>query len=146
MVVAIEAAAFASLRATRTTLLPFVRKGYWWVRVWDFPRIQIAVLGLVDLAGLLALGPAGGLQAARPLEGLFGLRGPPQFLKGQPVIVMDAGPIGISSGGFCQALLRLAQAFLVFRQQEPQQVTGFPGFGHGVYGPAQPLSRVPLAA
>ena len=46
-----------------TTVLPFVRKGYWWVRVWDFPRVQIAVIGLVDLAALLVLGPLGALQA-----------------------------------------------------------------------------------
>jgi endonuclease/exonuclease/phosphatase (EEP) superfamily protein YafD len=47
-----------------TTVLPFVRKGYWWVRVWDFPCIQIAAIGLLDLAALLVVGPLGALQAA----------------------------------------------------------------------------------
>ena len=45
-----------------TTVLPFVRKGYWWVRIWDFPRVQIAAVGLLDLAGLLLVGPFGALQ------------------------------------------------------------------------------------
>lgn len=39
------------------TLLPFIRRGWWWVRVCDFPRLQLFVLGLAALAALLALGP-----------------------------------------------------------------------------------------
>lgn len=71
------------------TLLPFLRTGEWWVRVWDFPRLQIgvglvAVLGLSlwalrhpgegwwgygtgTLAFLAALGLAAGYQGARML-------------------------------------------------------------------------------
>jgi endonuclease/exonuclease/phosphatase (EEP) superfamily protein YafD len=33
-----------------TTLLPIWRTTRWWVRVWDFPRFQIAVLGIVLVA------------------------------------------------------------------------------------------------
>ena len=32
------------------TVLPFVRAPYWWVRMFDFPRAQIAALGLLVLA------------------------------------------------------------------------------------------------
>ena len=40
-----------------TTVLPFVRKGYWWVRVWDFPRLQIAATGIFALLGFLVWPP-----------------------------------------------------------------------------------------
>jgi endonuclease/exonuclease/phosphatase (EEP) superfamily protein YafD len=39
------------------TVLPFIRIGWWWVRVCDFPRLQLFVLGLAVLAALLTLGP-----------------------------------------------------------------------------------------
>ena len=39
------------------TVLPFIRRGWWWVRVCDFPRLQLFVLGLAVLAALVALGP-----------------------------------------------------------------------------------------
>jgi endonuclease/exonuclease/phosphatase (EEP) superfamily protein YafD len=42
------------------TVLPFIRRGWWWVRVCDFPRLQLFVVGLADLAALLALGPESG--------------------------------------------------------------------------------------
>jgi endonuclease/exonuclease/phosphatase (EEP) superfamily protein YafD len=35
------------------TCLPFVRSGYWWIRVWDFPRLQIALLSVVVIATFL---------------------------------------------------------------------------------------------
>jgi len=38
------------------TLLPLLRARTWWVRIWDFPRQQIAVLGLAAGLGLVALG------------------------------------------------------------------------------------------
>ena len=40
-----------------TTALPFIRKGYWWVRIWDFPRLQIAAVGLLTAAGYTLLMP-----------------------------------------------------------------------------------------
>ncbi len=39
------------------TLLPLVRSGAWWIRIWDYPRLQLAVL-LAATAGA-----AGGLAA-----------------------------------------------------------------------------------
>jgi hypothetical protein len=42
------------------TVLPLIRRGWWWVRVCDFPRLQLFVVGLADLAALLALGPESG--------------------------------------------------------------------------------------
>ena len=39
------------------TVLPFIRRGWWWVRVCDFPRLQLFVLGLAVLATVVALGP-----------------------------------------------------------------------------------------
>ncbi len=47
------------------TVLPHIRMGWWWVRVWDFPRLQIAATGLAVLAILLVRWPdsAGGWLA-----------------------------------------------------------------------------------
>jgi len=36
------------------TVLPLVRRPYWWVRMFDFPRAQIAVIGVVVLALMVA--------------------------------------------------------------------------------------------
>ena len=41
-----------------TTVLPLIRTGYWWVRLCDFPRLQIACAGVAVLIGYAALGPA----------------------------------------------------------------------------------------
>lgn len=39
-----------------TTALPMIRRGWWWVRIWDFPRTQNAIIGpAVLLTGLLTL-------------------------------------------------------------------------------------------
>lgn len=40
------------LFAIATTLLPLWRKEAWWVRVWDFPRLQIAALAAVSGLGI----------------------------------------------------------------------------------------------
>ena len=34
------------------TLLPFIKREAWWIRVFDFPRTQITVAGLLCIAGL----------------------------------------------------------------------------------------------
>jgi endonuclease/exonuclease/phosphatase (EEP) superfamily protein YafD len=40
------------------TILPLIRREAWWIRVFDFPRNQIAVLGVASAAGLgLTWGP-----------------------------------------------------------------------------------------
>ena len=45
------------------TLLPLVRKEAWWIRIFDFPRIQIAVIGVVVLlADLACVGDADGVR------------------------------------------------------------------------------------
>jgi endonuclease/exonuclease/phosphatase (EEP) superfamily protein YafD len=36
------------------TVLPFIRTDEWWVRIFDFPRLQILFLGLIALAVLVA--------------------------------------------------------------------------------------------
>ncbi|MEM1271205.1 MAG: endonuclease/exonuclease/phosphatase family protein [Bacteroidota bacterium] len=47
------------------TVVPFWKGGTWWVRVCDFPRVQIVVAQILCLAGLLALGEGqGALQQA----------------------------------------------------------------------------------
>src|SRR5918992_474595 len=33
------------------TVLPFVRSKAWWVRIWDFPRFQLAVAGALAFVG-----------------------------------------------------------------------------------------------
>src|SRR5687768_3030357 len=33
------------------TILPFLPWKVWWVRIWDFPRFQLAVVGAVALLG-----------------------------------------------------------------------------------------------
>jgi endonuclease/exonuclease/phosphatase (EEP) superfamily protein YafD len=48
------------------TVLPVVRKPYWWIRSFDFPRLQIAALALGALAALAAVSRARGPE---PLDG-----------------------------------------------------------------------------
>src|SRR5688572_9170611 len=38
---------------TIVTALPFLRSKAWWVRIWDFPRFQLVVVGVLALAGAL---------------------------------------------------------------------------------------------
>lgn len=50
-----------------TTLLPLWRHEAWWVRIWDFPRLQLASLGLALLAATpLVLEPGSGIAWALP--------------------------------------------------------------------------------
>ena len=48
------------------TVLPFLRAPFWWIRMWDFPRVQLtfAMLGLLALYGIVNLG----LTQAKPYE------------------------------------------------------------------------------
>ncbi len=46
--------------ALLATLLPLLRQTAWWVRVFDFPRLQIAAGLAAGLAGALVLGPLPG--------------------------------------------------------------------------------------
>lgn len=39
------------------TILPLLPSHAWWVRAWDFPRVQILILGLAVLAALPLVGP-----------------------------------------------------------------------------------------
>ena len=40
--------------AVITTALPLIKSDRWWIRIWDFPRLQICVLLAISLAGLIA--------------------------------------------------------------------------------------------
>ena len=42
------------------TVLPLFETDEWWVRLWDYPRLQIGVLLLVSLAGMAFVGPRKG--------------------------------------------------------------------------------------
>ena len=42
------------------TVLPLFETDEWWVRLWDYPRLQIAAVIVIALAGLLAAGPRRG--------------------------------------------------------------------------------------
>jgi endonuclease/exonuclease/phosphatase (EEP) superfamily protein YafD len=39
-----------------TTALPFLPFKAWWIRIWDFPRLQLAILGLLAIAIMLIQG------------------------------------------------------------------------------------------
>ncbi len=49
------ALALLSLALICATLLPLLRSDAWWIRIFDFPRIQFAVLIVLTLAGYVAL-------------------------------------------------------------------------------------------
>ncbi len=53
------------------TALSLVRGGFWWARLFDFPRLQTAALGLVVLIALLADAPTSTAELA--LVGVVGL-------------------------------------------------------------------------
>lgn len=40
-----------------TTALSLSRSKVWWIRIWDFPRVQVATLGIIGLALWIATGP-----------------------------------------------------------------------------------------
>lgn len=46
-----------SLLLIGITLLPLIKSGRWWIRIWDFPRQQLSILLAVALAAQLAMGP-----------------------------------------------------------------------------------------
>ena len=51
------------LAAIAATLLPFSRSSVWWIRFFDFPRAQIAVIGAVALAADLTFSTQAGPTA-----------------------------------------------------------------------------------
>jgi endonuclease/exonuclease/phosphatase (EEP) superfamily protein YafD len=53
----------AALATIAFTVLPFVRSGAWWIRIFDFPRIQIALVSVLILAADLAVRTNVGLSA-----------------------------------------------------------------------------------
>ncbi len=54
----------ATLLISAFTLLPLIRTDAWWIRVFDFPRVQIAAVGFAVLAGWLAMPPSSWRLAA----------------------------------------------------------------------------------
>jgi hypothetical protein len=64
-------AVILSMIALLPTLLPLSSVDWWWVRIWDFPRLQLAVLYLL---GLGPLWMAAGKSWERPgLAGVLAL-------------------------------------------------------------------------
>jgi len=56
------------------TALPFIRSDAWWIRGFDFPRIQIAILIALTLAGYAAIRMSGTLRTwEHVVAGLAGL-------------------------------------------------------------------------
>ncbi len=55
------------------TVLPLVRKPYWWIRSFDFPRAQIAALAAATLAALVAVVLTTGLEGSLDTAALIGL-------------------------------------------------------------------------
>jgi endonuclease/exonuclease/phosphatase (EEP) superfamily protein YafD len=53
----------AALAPIVATLLPFFRSGAWWIRIFDFPRIQIAIIGALILVADVVLRRDAGLSA-----------------------------------------------------------------------------------
>ena len=51
-----------ALAPITATLLPLVRSGAWWIRFFDLPRVQIAIIGTLILAADLALRRDAGLS------------------------------------------------------------------------------------
>jgi len=50
-----------ALIALVTTVLPMIPLTAWWIRVWDFPRAQLAVLLAAAIAGFVSLRPYGNI-------------------------------------------------------------------------------------
>jgi endonuclease/exonuclease/phosphatase (EEP) superfamily protein YafD len=74
------------------TALPVIETNEWWVRLWDYPRVQIAGLLAIALAGLAAAGPCRGrvfwIATAAGLAALaWQLAQVARYLPGWPVEV-----------------------------------------------------------
>ena len=81
-----------------TTLLPMWRTPHWWVRLCDFPRFQIAVVGIPVVALLLLTRwPLGGFEiallSAVALSALWQLSWVWRYIPGAPREVPSAKPV-----------------------------------------------------
>lgn len=54
------------------TILPFFRSKAWWVRIWDFPRFQLAILGALAFAGVTLTGARASSSLTWILSGVIG--------------------------------------------------------------------------
>ena len=77
------------------TVLPIIETDEWWVRLWDYPRLQIAALIAAALLGLIALGPRRGrtfwIAISAGLAGLvWQLWQVASYIPGWPVAVESA--------------------------------------------------------
>jgi endonuclease/exonuclease/phosphatase (EEP) superfamily protein YafD len=54
------------------TILPFFRSKAWWVRIWDFPRFQLAILGALAFAGVTLTGARAPSSLTWILSGVTG--------------------------------------------------------------------------
>ena len=82
------------------TALPVIETNEWWVRLWDYPRLQIAGLLAVALAGLAAASPRSGrvfwITTAAGLAALA-------WQLAQVARYLPGWPVEIASSGGCEA-------------------------------------------
>ncbi len=50
-----------------SSVIPLMRREAWWIRVFDFPRLQVLLLALIDIGLLLVVGPASSWPGALAL-------------------------------------------------------------------------------
>lgn len=83
------------LALAAAALLPWVRQGNWWIRIFDFPRLQLAVAGLAVLLAYRFVPfsvPGAGIQLATLLATLYQFKRIHPFTRLAPLQVQAASP------------------------------------------------------
>lgn len=106
------------------TALPFIRAPYWWVRMWDFPRAQIAVgiVGVLALYGLTNIG----LTQTKPYEwvvfALLGLSAAYQVARMVPYTPLaSVETVQASEGVAGERRLRLVVSNVLMENREAER-------------------------
>lgn len=80
---------------TIAAVLPWIRQGDWWIRSFDFPRLQLAIAGVAVLLAYRLVPPSlpgYGIQAAVLLATLYQLKRIRPFTRFGPLQVQPASP------------------------------------------------------